>query len=51
MCQEQQEDSNLKGNIRYLENICGTTLNVHRESIEDELDIDGGKHYKLTINE
>ena len=42
MWQEQQEDSNSKGNICYLENICGTTLNVHRESIEDELNIDGG---------
>jgi len=50
MWQEQQED-NSKGNICYLENICGTTLNVHHESIEDELNIDGGKHIKQLMNE
>ena len=35
-----------KGDIYYLQNICGAEqpLNVHYESIKDELNIDGGKH-------
>ena len=45
---EQQED-NLKGHICYLENIC-LAEQPKTCTIEDELDIDGGKHLAMFLN-